>query len=67
MKCIKCGGIKSKVLNTYHVASKKVTRRYRQCSNCGWRFNTLEVADDNMKKIIDSANLSERIVNHEKK
>jgi transcriptional repressor NrdR len=42
MRCPKCGGTQTKVLDSRFVESYNQIRRRRECENCGYRFTTFE-------------------------
>ncbi|MDR2201982.1 MAG: transcriptional regulator NrdR [Clostridiales bacterium] len=45
MKCVYCGHIESKVLDSRTVGEGNSIRRRRECLNCGRRFTTYEVIE----------------------
>lgn len=45
MKCLGCGNLESKVLDSRVVEDGKSIRRRRECLNCGKRFTTFETIE----------------------
>lgn len=45
MKCVFCGCLDSKVIDSRQAEDGSVIRRRRECENCGRRFTTFEKAD----------------------
>lgn len=45
MKCLFCGAIESKVIDSRAVDETNAIRRRRECLNCGKRFTTYEVIE----------------------
>lgn len=45
MKCIFCGYLESKVIDSRHIDDDSAIRRRRECLNCGRRFTTYEKID----------------------
>lgn len=43
LKCPTCGNPESKVVDTWHV--RDITKRRRECEECGKRYTTREVLD----------------------
>jgi transcriptional regulator NrdR family protein len=59
MICKKCGCDKSKVINSRPTEHRNSLRRRRKCLNCGFRYTTFEVYQDNdlynaASKLIDN-------------
>ena len=46
MKCIFCGYLESKVIDSRHTEEDSAIRRRRECLNCGKRFTTYEKIDN---------------------
>ncbi len=42
MKCLKCGSVESKVIDSRAADDSKSIRRRRECLSCGFRFTTYE-------------------------
>lgn len=47
MNCPKCGYGYSKVVDCRNISSGK--KRRRQCADCGFRYNTVEIAEEKHK------------------
>lgn len=52
MKCIFCGFGESKVVDSRPLDEGRVTRRRRECLNCGRRFTTYEKAEQTSVMVI---------------
>ena len=51
MKCMYCGSINSKVIDSRAGEDNTIIRRRRECINCGKRFTTYEkIANANSKE-----------------
>lgn len=46
MKCINCGNLESKVIDSRQSIDGDYIKRRRECVKCGYRWNTFEAADD---------------------
>lgn len=46
MKCVYCGFLESKVIDSRHTEEDSAIRRRRECLNCGKRFTTYEKIDN---------------------
>lgn len=46
MKCVYCGYLESKVIDSRHTEEDSAIRRRRECLNCGKRFTTYEKIDN---------------------
>lgn len=49
MKCIKCGNRKSRVKDS-RLTKNNTQRRRRECTLCGFRFNTYEMLGMDVRK-----------------
>jgi transcriptional repressor NrdR len=71
MKCIFCGYLESKVIDSRHTEEDSAIRRRRECLNCGKRFTTYEKIDnlpmlvvkkDGSRQIFDSEKIKKGII-----
>ena len=71
MKCLYCGSLESKVIDSRVAEDGSSIRRRRECLNCGRRFTTYEVVEripvfvikkDGTRELFDSAKLRGGIV-----
>lgn len=71
MKCIFCGAIESKVLDSRSVDESNSIRRRRECLSCGKRFTTYEtvetspilvIKNDNSRQVYDPQKLKRGII-----
>lgn len=71
MKCIFCGYLESKVIDSRHTEEDSAIRRRRECLNCGKRFTTYEKIDnlpmlvvkkDGSRQMFDSEKIKKGII-----
>ena len=72
MRCLYCGNLESKVVDSRSTDDGTAIRRRRECLNCGRRFTTYEkiesvpisvVKKDGSRQLYDSENLQRGIIN----
>lgn len=58
MKCIFCGSVNSKVVDSRYLKDMSIRRR-RECCNCGKRFTTYETVETNPMIVTNVSNVRE--------
>jgi transcriptional repressor NrdR len=71
MKCVFCGYLESKVIDSRHTDEDSAIRRRRECLNCGKRFTTYEKIDnlpmlvikkDGSRQMFDSEKIKKGVI-----
>lgn len=55
MKCMYCGGLDSKVVDSRATEDGTIIRRRRECLNCGKRFTTYETVENTPILVVKSS------------
>ena len=55
MKCMYCGCIESKVVDSRSAEDSTIIRRRRECLNCGKRFTTYETVENTPILVVKSS------------
>lgn len=55
MKCPKCKGFNDRIVNCRPKQDQEITRRRRECLDCGHRWTTYEIITESVKdeKLLD--------------